>query len=260
MDPIKGEPTPQPTPSAAPAAGQPAAPAPAQGAAQAKPAEQGQKFVPISAMHEERDKRQAAEARYSELQAEIQSLKTMVTQYQQPQPQPGFYQPQPAQPESYNPAYRQAPPSTKEQIDALWQEDIRKGFQAEMMAMMQYSNQVSAKIDQEAEAVRSKAPDFGNYETKVRSYIRQLPMEAQAAPNIVQAAYLMMRGQDTDNIIKAKEAEFQKRYQGGAAATGLNGTFGQPAPVADNNTLSQDELAAAQAMGMKPEEYLKWRA
>jgi len=243
-----------------PAAGAvPPASAPAQGAAPAKPAEQqGQKFVPISAMHEERDRRQAAEAKYSELQSEVENLKSMVNQYQPQQQQPMFPYMQQQPQQQWSP-YQSAPQPVKEQIDALWQEDIRKGFQAEMMAMMQYQNHVIAKVDQEADVLKSKAPDFVNYESKVRSYIRGLPLDAQAQPNIVQAAYLMMRGQDTDNIIKQKEAELMRRYQGGAAATGLGGTFGSPNPAADSNTLSQDELLAAQAMRMTPEDYLKNR-
>ena len=260
-EPTKGVETPQgtPSPAAAPAQGA-ASPAPAQGAAPAKPAEQpGQKFVPITALHEERDRRQASEAKYSELQSEIEILRNAQNQYPQQQP----YQQQP-----YNPYQQQAPMQTpyqmapqpiKEQIDALWQEDIRKGFQAEMMAMMQYRDHVSSKVDQEAESLKGKAPDFSTYEGKVRSYIRSLPMEAQAQPNIVQAAYLMMRGQDTDNILKAKEAELIRKYQGGAGAAGLTGTFGAPSQPAESNTLSQDELLAAQAQGMTPEEYLKWR-
>jgi hypothetical protein len=262
IDPKTGVETPQgtPAPAAAPAQGA-ASPAPAQGAAPAKPAEpQGQKFVPISAMHEERDRRQAAEAKYTELQSEIQSLKAMVSQYQPGQPPQQQFQPfqQPQNPFA-TPYQQAAPQPIREQIDALWEQDVRKGFQAEMMAMMQYQNQVAAKVEQEADFIRSKAPDFSNYESKVKSYIRTLPLEHQAQPNIVQAAYLMMRGQDTDNIIKAKEAEMMKRYQGGAAAAGMNGTFGAPQPASDGTTLSQEELSAAQAMGMKPEEYLKWR-
>jgi len=259
MDPIKGVETPEVkgTPTPDPAAGKAAAPAPAQSAAPAKPAEPtGQKFVPISAMHEERDRRQAAEAKYTDLQAEIESLKQAQNQYQQPQQFQQQYQQPQQQPWS---PYQQAPQPVKEQIDALWQEDIRKGFQAEMMAMMQYRDHVAAKVEQEADVIRHKAADFVNYESKVRSYIRGLPLDAQAQPNIVQAAYLMMRGQDTDNIIKAKEAELMRRYQGGAAAAGLGGTFGAPPSAASDNTLSQDELIAAQAQGMTPEEYLKWR-
>lgn len=265
-EPTKGAEIPQGTPSPAAAPAQGAAnSAPAQGAAPAKPAEQpGQKFVPISAMHEERDRRQAAEAKYGELQHEIDSLKNLINQYQPPQgAMPYQQQPQyqaPYQPQgSYNPAYQQAPMPVKEQIDALWQEDIRKGFQAEMMAMMQYRDQVAAKVDQEAETLKTRASDFVNYEGKVRSYIRSLPFEAQAQPNIVQAAYLMMRGQDADNLVKAKEQELIRKYQGGAAAAGLGGTFGAPSQPAEANTLSQEELMAAQAQGMTPEEYLKWR-
>lgn len=269
MDPIKGVEIPQGTPASAPAEGKPAATPPAQGGASAAPAT-GQKVVPISALHEERDKRQAAESKYSELEAKVAEMEARMAQYQQPvqqQPQFPFQQPQQQfqqyqqpqlNPYGYNPAYQQAPVNIKEQIDALYQEDIRKGFQAEMMAMMQYRDAVEAKVDQEVESLR-KAPDFSNYEGKVRAYVRGLPIDAKSQPGIVNAAYLMIKGQDADNIIKQREAEWQKKYQGVQAqgAAGINGTFG--APQQGSNTLNAEEVQAAAAMGMTPEEYLKFR-
>jgi len=236
---------------------------PATGGASAKPTDTGHKTVPITALHEERDKRQAAESRYSELQAEIASLKEMVGQYQPQQQQQQQVDPfsqngqfgQPFGQQAYNPAYQAAPQNIREQIDALYEQDVRKGFQAEMMAMMQYRDQITAKVDNEVEAVRAKAPDFSNYEGRVRSYIRSLPLEAQSQPNIVQAAYFMMRGQDADNIVKQREAELMKKYQGANAGAGLNGTFSPP--QGEGSQLTQEELTAAQALGMTPEEYLK---
>lgn len=270
INPATGVEIPQGTPAPAPATGQNAVSSAAQAGASGKPPDSGQKVVPISAMHEERDKRQAAEARSSELQQEIENLKNLMNQYQPPvqqQYQQPYQQP-PYQP--YQPPYQQqyqqpftpyqvAPQPIKEQIDALWQEDIRKGFQAEMGAMMQYRDWVESKVDQEFEASRSRhKEDFNTYESKVRGYVRSLPVDAKAQPNIVEAAYLMVKGQDADNIVKAREAALMQKYQGGQAAAMIPGTFSQPGQ-ASGPTLTAEELATAQAMRMSPEEYLKYR-
>lgn len=261
-DPNTGVVTPQATPAPAQAPGQGAAtPPPAQGGATGTPPAQGVKQVPLPALQEEREKRQAAEAQYKELQAEVENLKSMMNQYPQQQQYQQPYQ-QPYQPFQQQPAYHpypQPPVNVKEQIDELWNQDIRKGFQAEMMAMYQYRDWVDNKVDAEFDGLRSRAEDFSKYEGKVRQYVRSLPYDARSQQNIVQAAYLMVKGQDADNIIKQREAEFLKKYQGAQGAVGLGGTFGAPQQAEGSQTLTQEERVAAQAMGMTEEDYLKNR-
>lgn len=258
-DPNTGVVPPQATPAPAPAPDKSAATPPAQGGATPQ---QGVKQVPLPALQEEREKRQAAEAQYKELQAEVENLKNLLNQYPQQQYQQQPYQ-APYQPAQYQqPAYQpypQPPVNVKEQIDQLWQEDIRKGFQAEMMAMMQYRDWVDTKVDNEFEGLRARSTDFSQYEGKVRQYVRSLPYDARSQANIVQAAYLMVKGQDTDNILKAREAELMKKYQSAQGATGLGGTFGAPQQADGSQTLTQEERITAQAMGMSEEEYLKYR-
>ena len=211
------------------------------------------KQVPIAVMHEERDKRQAAEAANAELRAELEALRSNQQQFH---PQPQFQQPyqQPQGP------YPTPPPNVREQIDALWQEDVRKGMQAEMLAMMNYRDWVDTKIDNEFDATRGRhAADFSNYEPKIRSYIRSLPIDAKGQPNIVEAAYLMVKGQDTDNIIKARDAEMAKKYQGQFSAQGMNGAFGPAQPASGSPVLTPEERGAAHAMGLSDEDYLKYR-
>jgi hypothetical protein len=272
-NPASGVETPQNTPGSAPAPGTGTPSPQAQGGAAGTPPDKGQgKQVPIPVLHEERDKRQAAEARSQALEEEIENLKQLLGQYsapqappyqpyQQPQYQP-YQQPyqQPQQQPYGQPPYGTPPQPVKEQIDALWQEDIRKGFQAEMMAMMQYRDWVDAKVDNEFEQSRVRhKDDFNNYEGKIRSYIRTLPMDARSQPNIVEAAYLMVKGSDADNIIKQREAQIMQKYQGQQAGAGIAGTFGTPGQPVGSPTLTPEEMQAAQAMKLSPEEYLKWR-
>jgi hypothetical protein len=251
-DPITGVVTPPASPASAQAPGQGAASsAPAQGAASA-PADTGKEAAGLkAALIEERGKRQ-------ELQAEVENLKTMYNQFpQQNQPYQAPYQPY--QPPAYQQPYPTPPVNIKDHIDALYQEDIRKGFQAEMTAMMQYRDWVDTKVEGEFDGLRGKSEDFTKYEPKVRQYVRSLPYDARSQANIVQATYLMVKGQDSDNIIKAREAEFQKKYGAAAGAVGLGGTFSAPQAGEGSKTLSSEERGAAQAMGMSDEEYLKYR-
>ena len=67
MDPINGVVPPAVSPTPAPAVVPAATPAAPVAGATKPPEQSGQKFVPISVMHEERDRRQAAEAKFSEL-------------------------------------------------------------------------------------------------------------------------------------------------------------------------------------------------
>ena len=124
---------------------------------------------------------------------------------------------------------------------------------------MQYRDWVDTKVDQEFESSRMRhKEDFNTYEPKVRGYIRSLPIDAKSQPNIVEAAYLMVKGQDTDNIVKAREAALIQKYQGGQAAAAMTGTFSQPGQGSGPG-LTAEEYAIAQAMRMSPEEYLKYR-
>lgn len=84
-------------------------------------------------------------------------------------------------------------------------------------------------------------------------------MDARSQPNIVEAAYLMVKGQDTDNIIKAREAEMAKKYQGQYNAQGIGGAYGPATPPAGSQTLTNEERIAANAMGMTDADYLKYR-
>ena len=228
------------------------------GAPGSAPQGEQHKTIPIAVMHEERDKRQAAESANAELRAELEALRSnQQQQFQQPYGQQPYGQ-QFQQPQG---PYPTPPPNVKEQIDALWQEDVRKGMQAEMMAMMQYRDYVDTKIDNEFDASRGRhANDFSNYEQKVRSYIRSLPIDARGQPNIVEAAYLMVKGQDTDNIIKARDAEMAKKYQSQFGVQGMGGgAFGAPQQPSGNPTLTNEERIAANALGMTDADYLKYR-
>jgi len=63
----------------------------------------------------------------------------------------------------------------------------------------------------------------------------------------------------SQNIIKARDVEMAKKYQGQFSAQGMNGAFGPAQPASGNPTLTPEERGAAHAMGLSDEDYLKYR-
>jgi hypothetical protein len=229
----------------------PAIPPPAKpGDASGTPPAQGAKQVPITALHEERDKRQAAEQQSATLLAEIENLKGILAQQQQQPP----IQP-PAQP--FQPAVPQEDMRAK--LDKMWEDDPRQAFQTEMMIAFQWRDWVDTNVEYQFDATRSKYVDFKDYEPSVRKYIRALPMEERAKPNIAEAAYYMVRGQKVDDIIKSREQMLLEKIRKGESIQGFTaGTYGTP-PPASGPTVTEQEKAVASAMGMTVEDYLKWK-
>ena len=195
--------------------------------------------VPISALMEEREKRQA-------LQTELESLKTTVTQIQQRQ------QPIPTAPQ-------QSPDALKAQMDKLWQEDPRKAVQMEIMMASQWSDNVNTQVDGEAEQLSSKYKDFNDYRNTAMRYVRALPLEQRARPGIVEMAYLVTRGQNVDQIIENQRQIMQTQFQQNPAAFQMpaGASAGSTAPTGGPQPTEAQTRAAA-AMKVPIAEYMKW--
>jgi hypothetical protein len=250
---------PQATPPAAPVA--PAATPPASqkppatpsGAPQTPPAstpEDKDKTVPITALHEEREKRQ-------QLQAQVEALKRImsnnvlfdaqgnpVAQQQQQQ--------QPVQQQQY-----------QQEIEKLWETDPRRAVHAEIYAAMMWRDQVDAAVEQQAADVATKNADFNNYRPEVMAYLRTLPFDQRNKQGMVEAAYYFIRGQKVDNIIAKQRQEFEQEYirkmQAGEFAQQMpNGAFSAPPSPQGTITLTEDQKKAAAAMRMPESEYAKY--
>jgi len=204
--------------------------------------------VPITALHEEREKRQ-------QLQAQLESMKKIMSSgvlfdvngnpvmQQQPQQQ-------------------QAAPQYQE-IEKLWESDPRKAVQAEIYAAMSWRDQVDAGVEQQAMAVSEKNPDFNNFRPEVMTYLRTLPIEQRNRPGMIEAAYYFIKGQKVDNIVARTrqewEAEYLRKLQAGELATMLPvGATGVPPTPQGAVTLTQDQKNAAAAMRVPEAEYAKW--
>ena len=199
------------------------------------------KTVPITALHEERDKRQA-------VQAELAQMKAMLGD-------------KVVYDASGMPIIQQheAPPQndTREQLDRLWEEDPRKAMQTEMQMALEWYDNVNAQVDLQETAVRQKYKDFDTMRNEVKNYIRRLPAAQRAKPGIMEMAYLVVRGQNVDKIIQAREQELMKKFRAGESIQGLgSGTYSAP-PKADAVALTDEQKAVAEAMGMSIEDYTK---
>jgi len=216
--------------SATPAAGQPPV-TPTPGAPQG--------MVPLAALHEERGKRQ-------QLQSELDGLKATVDQLRASPPQ----QTQPSQQPQQSGGY------TPEQIEKLWEEDPKQAVRAEMYTAFTWYDQVNAQLDFQADQLAVKYPDFGNFRSATMNYMRSMPL-AQRNPAQLEQAYFMVRGQQFDTVLKAREAELMARFNAPANfQSPTSGAFGPGGGApAGTVTLTPEQVNAAAAMGMSPEEY-----
>lgn len=238
--------TPKPAQATPPASPTPGASKP--GAPAAVPP-QGDKTVPITALLEERDKRQS-------LQAELDAMRKIVGQNVlfDVHGNPVSFN-QPTQPTQANPV--------QQELEKLWETDPRRAVQTEIYQAMAWRDRQEAVVDQQEVSIAGKYPDYNDYRQEVRQYIRTLPIEQRGQPGVVELAYYIVRGQKVDNIIaKTKEqieAEYRAKIAAGESINPLpTGSSGEP-PAPNPNALSEEEKKAADVMGVTYEDYVRYK-
>ena len=225
----------------------PVTPPPAAKPAGVPPAPAQEGMVPITALHEEREKRQ-------QMQAQLDAMKKVmsnnvlfdmngnpVMQQQQVQPQQNYQQ----------------------EMDKLWESDPRKAVQAEIYQAMAWRDKVDSDVEGQANEVANKYVDFNTVRSEVMNYVRTLPLEGRGRPGIIEAAYYFIRGQKVDNIIAQKqremESEYMRKFQAGELASMLPPGTGSLPPVQQGAVvLTQEQKNAAAAMRVPEAEYAKW--
>jgi tellurite resistance protein len=210
-------------------------------------AQPGDQTVPLKALQDEREKRQA-------LQTELEQLR-------QVQQQPGQ---QPHGGTMYNApqAAPQAPQSTFEQqraqIDALWDKDPKSAVQAEISSSLNYYDTVNAHLESQANFLGQKYADFPTYRQTAMNYIRTLPYDQRAQEGIVELAYMVARGQNVDTILQTKEQELMEKFKTGQLAGSLHqpaGAGAMPVTPTGEVTLNAQQIAVADAMGLSHADY-----
>lgn len=195
--------------------------------------------VPLSALQEERERRQA-------LTVEVENLKKLVTQIGGQSNQTTYTAP--------------APDNTQfqQQMEHLWETDPRKAVQTEILAAFNWYDRVQADVDSQMDQVAKKYVDFNNYRSEVNGYIRQMPPDQRAKQGVVELAYYAVRGQKVDEIIAANNAELLRKIQAGEAVQGFGGgTFSAPVITPGVINLTDEQKRVAQAMHMTEADYAK---
>ena len=203
------------------------------------------KTVPITALHEERDKRQA-------LQAQLDALKSAVgTQVQYDQfGNPVTMPQQPPQPPQ-NPM--------AQQLAELWETDPRKAMQTEVQLAMQWYDGVHTALDSQENDALKKFPDYVNYRPEIKAYLNRLPLAQRSKPGVVDLAYYAVKGQHVDTITQKAQKDLLERIRRGEQVQGLGQAGTQSASAQPPPTqLTQEQKQAAAALGIPEGEYLKY--
>ena len=227
-----------------PQAGLPASgsPAPEAGATGTEP----DKTVPLAALHEERDKRQALQAETLALKEQLDGLQRM-SQFQQP-----------SAGTQHGTVYPQQQTDPRQQINELWESDPRKALQAELMMGFQWYDQVNSQLDIQEADVAFKHPDFNQYRNDVRRYVRALSPGDRAKPGVVELAYFACRGQKVDDIVKERQQELLDKLKRGEQVQGFDyGSAAGTPPPKPKAALNEEEKKVAAAMNMTEAEYMK---
>jgi hypothetical protein len=147
------------------------------------------------------------------------------------------------------------PNQMQKEIEQLWDSDPRKAVQAEIMVAMNWRDSVEANLSSQANELSGKYTDFNTYRNQAETYVRSLPLDQRSDPRVMEVAYLVVRGQNVDQIMETQKNDLYKQFQSGEfVGTPAPGTFTAPPPTGAV-PLTQDQLNAATAMGMSPEDY-----
>jgi hypothetical protein len=199
-------------------------------------------MVPLHELQQERDRRQ--------------QLETELGRLRQPQQQPQYQQP-PVQ-QQYVPVAGIDP---KAELEKLWDTDPKQAVRVEIMYAMDWRDRVENNLNLQADQLANADPNFNAFRSQALNYVRTLPAHQRGAPGILQASYQMLRGQNVDQIVAQREAEWMARVQRGeitAQQLQQPAGGGYSAPPASGTTLTAQQLAAAQAMRIDPVEYAKY--
>jgi len=141
----------------------------------------------------------------------------------------------------------------------VWEDEPKKAVRMEIMYAMDWRDRIDSGLEKQADDLSRQYPDFNTYRSTALGQVRSLPLNQRGGQGILEAAYFMVRGQNTDKIVKDQEAELLERYKrGDLSASGLAtppGSFSAPPPV-EGTPATQEQINVADAMGMTIEDYM----
>ncbi len=192
------------------------------------------KMVPLAALHEEREKRQA-------LAAEVESMKDIIKSSFDQQTQST---PQPQQ-------------TNTSKLDELWDSDPKRAVRAEMMMAMKWMDSVNASVSSQETVLMKSNPDYVKYRGQVMESLNKLDLQQRAQPGIVKTAYHAIKGSDVEAIKKEWEKDVLEKIKRGESVSGLDvGTVSTSG--ASKAEATSEQTAIAERMGMSVEDYMKY--
>lgn len=208
--------------------------------AQGDPPANEDQTVPIRALHEEREKRQALQAESVALREQVDQLKGFLTN----------------KPEEPAVPVQGDPNAFKQQLDELWETDPRKATQTEIQAAMDWYDRQNAGMQLQEDDAAKKFPDYNDYRTEIRTYLRKLPPQDRSKPGVVDLAYYASKGQKTDAIVQLKTEEILRKIKAGESVQGLNAGTTPASSLPQGVQATEEQVKVAEAMGMTLEDYL----
>lgn len=241
--------TPGAEPGKSPAGAEPVKPGDPPVTPPVKPGEEDPtKMVPLTALHEERD-------RVKSLREEVDILKTLL-------PKQAGFTPPPGTP--YQPPQVQQPPQGQSygaELDAkmqnLWEQDPRRAMQAEIMLNQDYQNRATASIALQEDQLLEKHPDYNTFRPQVQRYLAALAPAQKMQPGIVEAGYYFVKGQQVDKLTATATEEMITKLKAGESVQGVTGTVTGPIVPSEAGKPTAEEINAASAMNMSVEDYMK---
>jgi hypothetical protein len=154
---------------------------------------------------------------------------------------------------------QQYAPNVQQQMEELWQRDPKTAMKVEMDAQVRLRDYLDNKIEDDIDKASQKHKDFGNYERQIRRYVRTLPLESRGTPNLIEGAYFWIKGQNADQLTQQSQQDLLNKIKAGEQVQGINaGAVGSPTGN-QGPQVTDDEKAAAAAMGISIEDYIKNR-
>ena len=213
--------------------------------------------IPLAALHEEREKRQSLQAQLDQMTGVLEGMGVKFDQNNQvvqPQQQFGQNQQQPGYFDQFG-----TPTNNDQQMQELWDTDPRKAMQGEMLMAMDWRDKVDSAMNSQINIASVKHKDFNTYRNDIEGHLKSLPVNQRANQGIVEAAYYLVKGQKVDSIVEEAQRDIYGKIQRGEQIQGLSNTTSSATTPSNAATLSQQEKAAAGAMGLSEAEYLKFR-
>lgn len=222
----------------------------------------GDSRIPLAALQEEREKRQALQAQYDQMKIVLEGMGANFDNNNQVV-NPPIQHPygQQNQKSSYYDQFGAAPNQVDQQMQEMWDNDPRRAMQSEIQMAMDWRDKVDSTVESQMTMASAKHKDFNQLRPEITGYLRTIPVNQRANPGVVEAAYFLVKGQRSDDVVAKAQREIYDKIQRGEQIQGFNTPGATSATTNPVNapTITPQERNAAAALGISEADYLKHR-